>query len=236
MTTPNLHHELELWNQGFTVIGIDEVGRGAFAGPLFAAGVIFAPTRNQERITKLQSYGINDSKKLTAAKREVLNKIILKEAYAYNISMIDVAEINRIGIGKANFKAMRKVIKNLTVSLRGVPQSGTTKQSNAIDRFADAREDKYFILVDGFQIKNLKGIGAKYQKAIIGGDGISLSIAAASIIAKVARDEYMRNLGEQYSEFGWDHNKGYGTLFHRQALAKFGSTPFHRNDFIENFI
>lgn len=216
MTFPSLKNEKELWEKGYLVIGVDEVGRGAFAGPLFAAGVIFNPKSN---LKKLLSYGINDSKKLTAAKRESISKVIKKEALAYYISPIGVAEINRIGIGKANYKAIRNVVSNLLLTIK--KRSSTTKP---------------FLLIDGFRIKNIKGIGLASQKKIIHGDEISLSIAAASILAKVARDEYMRNLSEQYSEFDWKQNKGYGTLAHRNALTKYGATPFHRTDFIENFI
>jgi ribonuclease HII len=219
MVFPTLDYEIELWEKGFLVIGVDEVGRGAFAGPLFAAGVIFPPTKNQKLITKLLSFGINDSKKLTAPKREMLDKIIRKEALAYSISSIDVAEINRIGIGKANFKAMRQVVTNLREWL-----------------MVNGQWLKPYVLIDGFHIKNLKGVGLKNQKAIIGGDGISLSIAAASIIAKVARDKYMRDLSEQYSEFGWDENKGYGTLAHRNVLRLNGPTVHHRTQFIAGSI
>ncbi len=222
MKFPNLNYEQDLWKKGFTVIGIDEVGRGAFAGPLFAAGVIFTPTKSEKQLANLLSHGINDSKKLTADKREMLDKVIRKEAFAIHISSISVAEINRIGIGKANHKAMRDVVRNLTLAL------------SYKEREIDSK--RIFVLVDGFEIKNLKGIGLNNQKAIIHGDGISLSIAAASIIAKVARDNYMKNLSEHYSEFGWDQNKGYGTLFHREALAKHGATPLHRTDFIKNLI
>lgn len=212
---PNLQYENELWKKGYVVIGIDEVGRGAFAGPLFVGGVIFAPTTNYERIAKLLSYGINDSKKLSARQRESLAEIIQKEALAYHISKIDVTQINRIGIGKSTFCAMRNVVGNLLFKTSA---------------------SKTFVLIDGFYVKYIKNIGLKNQRGIIGGDGISLSIAAASIIAKVARDAHMRKLSAEYPQFEWHKNKGYGTLFHRQALQKFGKTPLHRNDFIKNYI
>ena len=216
MSQPNLNNEIELWSKGFTVIGIDEVGRGAFAGPLFAAGVVFTPTKNQKLITKLLSYGINDSKKLSATNREALDKVIRKVAYAFYISQISVAEINRIGIGKANMKAMRKVVKNLIPKIQ-----------------APSAKRQVFVLVDGLKVKKFRGVA---QRSIIGGDSISLSIAAASIIAKVARDKYMRELSEQYTEFAWDENKGYGTLEHRSILKLHGPTIHHRTQFVTNSI
>ncbi len=213
MKLPNLEHEIDLWKKGYTVIGVDEVGRGAFAGPLYVGGVVFSSTTNYERTNYLLSLGINDSKKLSANRRKLLSKVIQKESLAYHISIIDVAQINRIGIGKATFRAMRNVVQNL---------------------YNRTSSGKIFVLVDGFYIKHLKNIGLKNQKGIVGGDGISLSIAAASIIAKVARDEHMTKLSAKYQQYHFDKNKGYGTLSHRQALSKFGPTALHRTDFIKN--
>lgn len=215
MTFPNLDFELDLWQRGFTVIGVDEVGRGAFAGPLYVGGVIFKPTMNEKRLAKLLSYGINDSKKLSYDRRKMLSEVIQKECLSLSIQSISVAQINRIGIGKATFAAMREVVKTLCENLM---------------------EQKIFVLVDGFYVKHLRNIGLKNQRGIVGGDGISLSIAAASIIAKVARDEHMEKLSAKFPGFNWSSNKGYGTLDHRNALKKYGSTPLHRTDFVEHFI
>ena len=214
-TFPSLSYEIDLWQKGFVVIGIDEVGRGAFAGPLFVGGVVFKPTTVGKQITKLLSYGINDSKKVTPHLRKVLSEIIHKECLTSHISSISVAQINRIGIGKATFVAMRDVVKNLREKLSS---------------------EKTFVLVDGFYIKYLRNIGLKNQQGIVGGDGISLSIAAASIIAKVARDNHMENLSAKFPDYAWGRNKGYGTLLHRKAIFELGATPLHRKDFIENFI
>ena len=95
---------------------------------------------------------------------------------------------------------------------------------------------KPYVLVDGFYVKNLKNIGLKNQRGIVGGDGISLSIAAASIIAKVARDNHMENLSAKFPGYKWAENKGYGTSEHRLALKQYGATRLHRTDFIENFL
>lgn len=215
MKLPDLEHEKKLWGKGFVVIGVDEVGRGAFAGPLAVGGVIFEPSMSDERTNFLLSLGINDSKKLPANKRKLLSKVIQKESLAYHISTINVAEINRIGIGKATFHAMRDVVRNL---------------------YKKAPGNKTFVLIDGFYVKNIKNIGLKNQKGIVGGDGICLSIAAASIIAKVARDNHMVKISAKHPQYHFDRNKGYGTLEHRAALQKFGATRLHRTVFIKNFI
>ena len=148
-------------------------------------------------------------------KRKVLSKVIQKESLAHRVSSIDVAKINRLGIGKATFMAMRDVVKNLREK---------------------CPDEKTFVLVDGFCVKYLKGVGLKNQRGIVGGDNISLSIAAASIIAKVARDNHMRRLSAKYPLYRWGKNKGYGTLFHRTAIRNFGPTRLHRTDFVEKFI
>src|SRR3989338_10062908 len=140
---PDLALEKKLWEKGYIVIGIDEVGRGAFAGPLVVGGVVFPPTVNRKRITKLLSYGINDSKKLKPNARKILSKVIQNESLAYHISKIEVSIINRFGIGKATFMAMRDVVKSLREKLL---------------------KEKIFVLVDKFYIKHLRGIGLANQK------------------------------------------------------------------------
>lgn len=235
---PDLKHEKELWEKGYEVIGIDEVGRGAFAGPLVVAGVIFPPTisgpstsvrlhslqalRESKRIKYLESLGINDSKKLKARQREMLAKVIQKEALASHISTIRVAQINRIGIGKATYCAMRDVVKSLRETLRL--------------RSGQEPKNKIFVLIDRFYVKHMRGIGLKNQKGIVHGDCISLSIAAASIIAKVYRDKQMRKLSSKFKHYKWGQNKGYGTHDHRAAIEKFGKTKLHRTAFIKNVI
>ena len=225
MNLPDLSYEKKLWKKGYVVIGIDEVGRGAFAGPLFVGGVIFQPTKNNKRIARLLSYGINDSKKLKPNERKTLAKVIQNESLAYHLSKINVARINRIGIGKATFCAMRDVVKNLR-----------EKCPKGILSGSEGSHERFFVLVDKFYIKHLRGIGLKNQKGIIHGDEISLSIAAASIIAKVARDNHMKKLSAKYKEYGWGKNKGYGTRDHQTAIRKFGKTKIHRDTFIKKVI
>ena len=201
-TKPSFDEEEILWNTGYDfAIGIDEVGRGAFAGPIFAASVVF-PRFFKSPFLKF----INDSKLLKPKERETLAVEIKKSALFYSIASIGVGVINRKGIGAANKMVFRKVIAQSILKLKG----------------------KHFVLADGFHIKYVKGVGLKNQKAIIGGDRKSISIAAASIIAKVERDKLMRDLNRVYPNYGLKRNKGYGTLEHRTAIKLNGLSRIHR--------
>jgi len=197
---PDFSFEEVHWNNGLRVIaGADEVGRGAFAGPVVAAVVIFAPTTKME-------VEINDSKKLTHNKRERASRWIKKHAQNYAIGEGSVEEINFLGIVPATHLAFLRAIENCSLK---------------IDRF----------LVDAFYLPKIK---KSLQTPIIKGDTKSLSIAAASIIAKVYRDDLMIRLSEKHGEYQWHQNKGYGTLAHRNALQKLGPTVHHRNKFIRS--
>lgn len=190
------------WKRGFKyVVGIDEVGRGAFAGPVAVAAVIFS-----RQIVEIN--GINDSKLLKPRFREQLAKEIKKKALAWDVTEVGVRVINRAGIGKATTKAMRETVSDL--ARKGYPPD--------------------FVLVDYFYIPYLRGLGLKNQKPIKNGDQKSFSIAAASILAKVHRDKIMRSLARKprYKVYGWGRNKGYGTKFHQKAIKKYGLTRFHR--------
>ena len=197
MTKPTFEHEQIHWDRGIRFIaGVDEVGRGCFAGPVVAAAVIlpagFTATDK-----------INDSKKLSAKVREELDLIIREHAIAYSIAEISVPVINEIGIGKAAQLAFAKAVSGLQTPAE-------------------------HILVDAFLIK---AFAPTLQTPIIHGDGISISIAAASIIAKVHRDALMHSLHPQYEAYDFSTNKGYGTKKHREAIGKFGLTDLHRTSF-----
>ena len=200
---PTFNKEVELWKSGIDfVIGLDEVGRGAFAGPLVAAGVVFSPF-------SYVSPEIHDSKLLRAAKRQELASVIKQQAMMYAFSEISVSLINRIGIGKANYLAFRQIVQKL---------------------FKQCDREKSHILVDGLFIQHL-GIRKSQQTPIIKGDQTSLTIAAASIIAKVHRDMLMTGLAKTFGSYGFETNKGYGTLTHRAALTRHGLSPVHRTAF-----
>lgn len=219
MVFPDFKFETPLWDRGYSVIGIDEVGRGAFAGPVGVGGVMFPNKLNSKEKEHLISLGINDSKKLSPKKRIELSEV-LKQLCIYEIVLIDVPTINEIGIGKATFLGMRRVAESLSSRITGSRvKPGMTGGGVCI-------------LVDGFEIPDLQTL----QKGIVRGDSLSISIAAASILAKVERDRLMEELSLKTFFYGFEKNKGYGTLFHRNAIKEFGSTPHHRTDFIQSYI
>jgi ribonuclease HII len=146
---------------------------------------------------------LNDSKKLTARQRIILKDEIINSAIAWNVAFVDNNEIDEMNILRASIKAMHLAIEGLKVE----PQ---------------------FLLIDGNKFYPYKSID---YKTIIKGDGIYFSIAAASVLAKTFRDEYMEKLHEEFPEYGWDKNKGYPTSFHRDAIMAHGITQYHRKSF-----
>lgn len=189
--SPNLFFERE--TEGI-VAGVDEAGRGPWAGPVVAAAVIL----NQTEIPD----GINDSKKLSAQKREYLYKEILENS-KNGIGIASVEEIDTLNILEATKLAMCR----------------------AVSMLGDI--DIKMVLVDGNKAPDLKFPA----KTLVGGDSKSLSIAAASIIAKVTRDRIMCKLAEEYPQYGWNRNSGYGTKKHIEALQIHGVTPHHRKSY-----
>jgi len=207
----DFYHEETFWRQGIdTVIGIDEVGRGSLAGPVVAGACCLKDQIFADLVLRL---GIDDSKRLKAMRRMELSKII-KKYFQWGIGEADVIEINRWGIVRATGRAMRRALKNFQFPISNF-------QNN----------QKYFMLVDGFPVKYLPG-GLKRQTAIIRGDQKSVTIAAASIIAKVYRDRLMIKLAREYPDYKWERNKGYGTGFHRRIIIKNGISLYHREKFI----
>ncbi|HWA51603.1 MAG TPA: ribonuclease HII [Patescibacteria group bacterium] len=204
---PDFSYENKLWKKGINVIaGLDEVGRGSLAGPVVTAFVSF------NKNTKMNIL-INDSKKMSAKNRELANNWIKRNAINYGIGKASVAEINRHGIVKATNMAFRRALKN---------------SHTKVD----------YLLIDAFYIPNIRGLRRTKQLPIIKGDSKSYSIAAASIIAKVYRDELMTKLSQnkKYSSYCWHKNKGYGTKEHRDAIAKYGLTNYHRKLFTRKIV
>jgi ribonuclease HII len=179
------------------VCGIDEAGRGPLAGPVFAAAVILP--------TGFDATGVDDSKKLSAAKREELFRRITEEC-RFAIAQANEKEIDRYNILQATYMAMRRALGEL------FPQPDLA-------------------LVDG---NGDPGLGISTW-AIVGGDGRSVSIAAASILAKVARDRYMCELDRVYPQYGFARHKGYPTKAHYDSLRHFGSCPAHRRSFLKKW-
>ena len=197
MTYPTLKHEEELWKLGHQrICGIDEVGRGCFAGPIVAAGVIFP----QDVVLP---QGLNDSKLMTAKKRVEVAALIKDLALDWKIVEIGVEVINEQGIGKANKIAFQKVMTEFSA----LPD---------------------FVLIDAFKLEDFD---TSRQLPIVHGDQISASIAAASVLAKVYRDQLMETLDSQFPGYGFAKHKGYGTKAHRDALKQLGLSPLHRTSF-----
>ena len=182
------------------ICGIDEVGRGPLAGPVYAAAVILPKDA--------QILYINDSKKLSEKRREELYSEIMEKAIAVGIGYSTHERIDEINILQATYEAMDKAVANLSVQ----PE---------------------LLLIDAVHIPQLERFK---QESIIKGDAKSVSIAAASIIAKVTRDHLMAEYDEKYPGYGFASNKGYGSQDHIEALKKLGPCPIHRRSFIKNFI
>lgn len=175
--------------------GCDEAGRGCLAGPVVAAAVILPIDFKNELL--------DDSKKLTEAKRKQLRPIIEKEALAFAVAFVDEQEIDAINILNASFTAMHRAIDQLKIK----PNS---------------------LLIDGNRFNAYPGIA---HECIIKGDGKYLSIAAASILAKTYRDDFMEQLDLEFPMYDWKSNKGYPTAKHRAGILKHGACPYHRKTF-----
>lgn len=201
--------------QKHVVIGTDEAGRGCGAGGVFASAVCFN-NRSQELMEELAE--LNDSKKLSAKKREALFDII-KEKTVNSTICIEVEEIERINILNASLKAMRMACTDVINQLYPIKEARDTIAKNAI-----------IILVDG----NKKIFNFDYsQKYIIKGDATSASIAAASVLAKVSRDRYMLKLDEEFPQYKWRENAGYLTKEHMALIDKYGLCKYHRPSYLE---
>ena len=192
-------YEKEAAAKGYTAIcGVDEAGRGPLAGPVFAAAVILPADCVIE--------GLNDSKKLTEAKREALFDVIREKAIAYGIGSADEKEIDEINILQATYLAMRRAVEALPVPCD-------------------------YVLVDGNRMPPLPVPG----ETIVKGDAKSASIAAASILAKVSRDRLLLQYAKEYPQYLFEKHKGYGTKDHYAALEAYGPSPIHRLSFLKKF-
>lgn len=208
------------------ICGIDEVGRGPLCGPVVSACVYIPP----ENLDNPLWDNINDSKKISAVKREKLFEP-LKELCCYGIAEASVQEIDQLNIHHATLLAMKRTFETMIQSPSFTSFRGLTTESdnNVKDTAIKLRYDKsnWTALIDGKFAPDLPCSTQTVTK----GDSASLSIAAASIIAKVTRDRLMNKLHEQYPHYGWDTNAGYGTKAHIEGLQTHGLTPFHRLSF-----
>jgi ribonuclease HII len=192
--------EEEMMNEGYSLVcGVDEAGRGPLCGPVCAAAVILPMDCEIE--------GINDSKKLSEKKRDMLYDIIKEKAMAYSVVMVDAKTIDEINILQATFKAMREAVEGLSIK-------------------AD------IALIDGNQKPGL----SIEERTLVKGDAKSISIAAASILAKVTRDRYCLEMDEKYPQYQFAKHKGYGTKLHYEMIAQYGICDEHRRTFLKKIL
>ena len=199
------------YQQGVVEAGCDEAGRGCLAGSVYAAAVILPPDYQNEEL--------NDSKQLSDHKRKLLRDTIQRDAIAWAVGVVTPEEIDRINILRASFLAMHRAIDQLSVRPEALIIDG--------NRFTPYHPS----LADGNDISrtsNHSQEAALPHTCIVKGDAKYLSIAAASILAKTYRDDYMDALAEEYPQYDWQHNKGYPTRKHREAIKQYGTTPYHR--------
>ena len=191
--------------------GCDEAGRGPLAGPVFAAAVIL-PTDFHHPL-------LNDSKKMTEKAREQLRPIIEREAVSWAVAEVSAEDIDSINILNASICGMWRAVMSLEVKPEHLLIDGNRFKPYRMTGDSRITEDVY---------SQYKDIG---HTCIIKGDGKFASIAAASVLAKTHRDEYMRKLAQKYPEYGWERNMGYPTKEHIDAVMKYGYTPHHRKSF-----
>lgn len=198
---------LELSLYGGIEVGLDEAGRGPLAGSVFAGAVLLPPGFHDGRL--------NDSKKMSEHDRYALREVIECEAVAWGVGEVTAAEIDEINILNASFRAMRRAFARLREQLPAGVE---------VER----------LLVDGNRFR--PGTLLVPYECIVKGDAKLAPIAAASVLAKTYRDDYMLRLHEEYPVYGWDRNKGYPTRVHREAVAQYGLSPYHRVTFCRRFL
>ena len=186
--------------EGLIEAGCDEAGRGCLAGSVYAAAVIL-PDGYENPL-------LNDSKQLTEKRRYELRDIIQRDAVAWAVGIVTPKEIDRINILNASILAMHRALDQLTVRPEAIIVDGN-------------RFKPYHPAVDGSPV-NIP------HTTIVKGDGKYMAIAAASILAKTYRDDYMNELAKEYPQYDWQKNKGYPTKRHREAIRQYGTTPYHR--------
>ena len=197
---PDYEYEAKASSLGYVnICGVDEAGRGPLAGPVYAAAVILPQG--------LVIEGLNDSKKLSEKKRELLYDKVIESAVAWSVGIATEQEIDEVNILQATYLAMKRAVEGLSVK-------------------AD------FALIDGNRMPPLEIDG----ETVIKGDSLSMSIAAASIIAKVTRDRFMLELDEKYPEYLFAKHKGYGTALHYEMIEKHGISPVHRRSFLKKLL
>jgi ribonuclease HII len=204
--------------EGLVEAGCDEAGRGCLAGAVYAAAVILPPDYQNELL--------NDSKQLTERRRYQLREQIEHDAVAWAVGIVGPDEIDKINILNASILAMHRALDQLTVRPQAIIVDG--------NRFKPYQAHPHPLLGSAASPREEplpRGGEVIPHTCIVKGDGKYLSIAAASILAKTYRDDYMNRLAEEYPQYDWLSNKGYPTKKHRQAIKDYGTTPYHRRSF-----
>ena len=222
MQFPDFKNEIKCFAEGYNfVIGCDEAGRGPMAGPVVAVACVLDKNSIGKNRSKNKWYArVRDSKLITEAERNILEKEIKSHVLAWGVGEVSHKEVDKINIHNASLLAMRRAVEKLGSKLG----SGQILRSRKVSIFIDGR----------FIIPDLEVEGWKLdQKAIIDGDAKILSISAASIIAKVHRDTIMERLDGEFPGYGFARHKGYNTKEHQKALKNLGATPVHRRSFLK---
>ena len=206
---------LSHYYEGKVEAGCDEAGRGCLAGSVYAAAVIL-PEGYQNKL-------LNDSKQLTEKKRYQLREIIERDAVAWAVGIVTPEEIDKINILNASILAMHRALDQLKVRPEAIIVDG-----NRFKPWTPPCLPKGENLVSAGTSSSLGRSGEVPYTTIVKGDGKYLAIAAASILAKTYRDDYMNKLAEEYPQYDWRSNKGYPTKKHREAIRQYGTTPYHR--------
>lgn len=204
---------LPYYNEGLVEAGCDEAGRGCLAGSVYAAAVILPPDYHNAKL--------NDSKQLTARQRYGLRTEIERDAIAWSLGIVTAAEIDKLNILRASITAMHRAVDGLAVSPEALIIDG--------NRFYPYYPKVSGVAGDGMDCQ--RRLTPLPHTCVVKGDGKYLSIAAASILAKTYRDDYMHELHTEYPYYGWDKNAGYPTKAHREGIRLHGTTPYHRMTF-----
>ena len=192
------------YHQGLIEAGCDEAGRGCLAGAVYAAAVILPPDYENELL--------NDSKQLSEKRRYQLREVVQRDALAWAVGIVSPQEIDRINILNASILAMHRALDQLTMRPEAIIVDGNRFKPYPPIQQANAQPRSSYLP----------------YATIVKGDGKYLSIAAASILAKTYRDDYMNRLAEEFPQYDWRSNKGYPTKAHREAIRQYGTTPYHR--------
>ena len=235
MPNPRWTHDRKLAKGQQGIVGVDEAGRGCLAGPVVAGAVLLSSSFFRVAKHRKITEEMNDSKQFNEAKREELYARVIKladqSALIASTGEASVQEIEKYNIVGATCLAMERAMKKLSQKSRGLWKPVQKSSPDLFEHGCRAKQ-KWIVLVDGRPMKKLPFL----HQGLVKGDGISLSVAMASMLAKVTRDRFMRKLHLEFPNYGFDSNKGYGAPVHLNALQELGPTQHHRPRFIRNLL